>query len=542
MFRLLFGVAMLRFALIAAACCLSTVCAGSYKWVWKSALTVTAFDGVKLRADAFVPVPNAPNETFPVIIFPNSWGCPQIEYIVRALDLAGHGYVALEYETRGWYTSGGEIDTAGPRDRKDGSTMIDFVVANAAAWQADTSKIAFAGISYGAGISLMMAGYDARVSTAVVLSGWNNITDMLYGNETPNTHEMHSLLDTARAKGHIAPQLVEMADDLNAHRNMSFIDAFANARSPQAFLSEINTRRVPVFMSGNYMDRLFRPQYMMHFYTLLQGPKFMLLNQGVHAEPEGVGIFVHDNYIWSHVYKWLGQWLKGQNTGIMSEPPMQFQLGASMLSSTYVPYAQFPDPNVTTMMWYLSARSSAAFGGMLPQPPTPNASDTVSFAVDVPLTSGHGSDAAQSIGIPYTVHLGDANTTTSIVYQSAALTAQLRVCGIPRVDVAFTVNRDSWQFFTYLYAVPNDGSNVGTLLSRSFYTHYKNGPSNTNGGRFNISGVEMHPICRDIPAGYKLALGIALYEPTFTPACRDAELAMQFHYGSAELALPIVSW
>ncbi len=121
-------------------------------------INITAFDGVNLTANIFVPT--SLDGLAPAIIFINSWGLNEYEYLQQAHDLAKKGYIVLSYTTRGFGESGGEINTAGPKDISDYSTVIDYLLAN---YPVNPQAIGTAGISYGSGISLLGAAQDSRV-------------------------------------------------------------------------------------------------------------------------------------------------------------------------------------------------------------------------------------------------------------------------------------------------------------------------------------------------------------------------------------------
>ena len=90
--------------------------------------------------------------------------------------------MVLSYSTRGFGTSGGLIDTAGPLDMADLSNVIDYLIAN---FDVDPNAIGTAGISYGSGISLLGAAHDPRIRAVVAMSTWGSLTEALYGQETP---------------------------------------------------------------------------------------------------------------------------------------------------------------------------------------------------------------------------------------------------------------------------------------------------------------------------------------------------------------------
>ena len=74
-------------------------------------------DNVKLAANIFIP--SGLSTPAPAIIFINSWGLNEYEYLQQAAELAEKGYVVLSYTTRGFGESGGIVDTAGPKDIND---------------------------------------------------------------------------------------------------------------------------------------------------------------------------------------------------------------------------------------------------------------------------------------------------------------------------------------------------------------------------------------------------------------------------------------
>ncbi|NED80234.1 alpha/beta fold hydrolase, partial [Streptomyces sp. SID11233] len=112
---------------------------------------------------------------------PTSWSMPQIEYLAQAQKLAETGYVVVTYNSRGFLQSGGEIEVGGPKDVADASAVIDWALANT---PADAGRIGMAGVSYGAGISLLAAGHDPRIKAVAALSGWGDLIDSIYSGRT----------------------------------------------------------------------------------------------------------------------------------------------------------------------------------------------------------------------------------------------------------------------------------------------------------------------------------------------------------------------
>ncbi len=113
--------------------------------------------GTVLKANVITPAGADGTRRYPLLVLPTSWGLPQVEYLAQAQKLANSGYVVVSYNVRGFWQSGGEIEVAGPPDTADASKVIDWALANT---PADAQKVGMAGLSYGAGISLLAAAHD----------------------------------------------------------------------------------------------------------------------------------------------------------------------------------------------------------------------------------------------------------------------------------------------------------------------------------------------------------------------------------------------
>ena len=161
-------------------------------------MNVTSFDGVDLQVRVAVPQDVA-SASFPAIVMANSWAVPNIEYVGAQERWGAAGYVVLEYEARGWYSSGGVVGLGSQADLKDMSCMLDLLEKNADAWHVDTSRFGSAGISYGAGLAVLGAAHDARLKTAVSMSGWGNLTTAFFHGDAPHRVWAKLLIDSGKA-------------------------------------------------------------------------------------------------------------------------------------------------------------------------------------------------------------------------------------------------------------------------------------------------------------------------------------------------------
>ena len=513
------------------------ICAAPYEVKFIADQRITTKDNITLVADGYVPITTNSSQTFPILIFPNSWALPQFEYILKCLQLAERGYITLEYETRGWYRSGGEIDVAGLLDQADIGSVIDYAFSKAAEWQLDTTKVGMVGISYGAGLSLFGAATDNRVSAVASLSGWANISNALYENDTPNAVWGTLLVASAHLLGHVNASLDIMFQDLINHRNMTVVQSYSESRSPLLYLEHINKRNIPVFLSNNFLDRLFKPQDMLSFYEKLTTPKMILLNQGSHAEAEATGLVDLTNYVWHNTIEWMDYFLMGINNGIVQNPPVQFQ---ELGSETRIFYPTWPDKEkVTPVTFYLNNRGANEYGGLSYNPTSrkrvQDVFDTMTYSSSTGMGDGIPiiSDYLDEF-IPITANLPTISRTSAIVYLSQPTNESLLLCGTPSFQVSIFPNSPSWQLYAYLYDVDIFG--IGTLMTDAFYTNYGTSiPSQEV-----YVAADMHSLCQRVGSGRRLAIGFDLYNGLYTQSNSNSSLQVTMFYGEDTfLTLPI---
>ena len=236
--------------------------------------------GVVLKANVIAP---AAAGRHPAVVFPASWGLNDLEYLAQAKALAGRGYVVVSYTPRGWWASGGEIDTAGPKDMADLSKVIDWTLANTAA---DPARIGAAGISYGAGISLLGAAFDKRIRAVVMISGWTDLVASLYGDHTRHQQSAGLLQLAADLLGNPGPDLTRQARRLRRQpqrRRRSWPGPAPAPRQPTSTPSTPTGR--PCCIANAWGDSFFPPNQLVDFYGRLTGPKRLELRPATTRSP-----------------------------------------------------------------------------------------------------------------------------------------------------------------------------------------------------------------------------------------------------------------
>mmetsp|Transcript_86109 Transcript_86109/g.180104 ORF Transcript_86109/g.180104 Transcript_86109/m.180104 type:complete len:545 (+) Transcript_86109:186-1820(+) len=498
----------------------------------KHHVTITSWDGTLLSADVHIPKPKSANEVFPVVIFANSWACPEFEYIVESIKLAASGYLVVEYETRGWSPSGGMIEAAGHQDQLDTSSVINYTFAQAD-WHPNVDKLALAGISYGAGLALMGAAHDSRVTTAVAMSGWANLLKALYHNKSPNLVWGNVLVMSGKLIGKLDPDIIAVWKQVLIGNESAFTEWALN-RSVVKYKSAFQERQVPLFLSSNLEDRLFEGEDVMDFFEQHPGPKKLLLNQGIHATAEIGGLLdLPGNYIWKEVKLWLDRWLKG------AQPPPEDPLVDVQLRSNKKireRFVEWPSKRIAPLTYSLSARARHGHGSLIQpaSPPDVEASDTISFSKNSGFNAGLpivGEVLQVFIDTRITTPLLLTNQKHAIWYYTS-LARRTRICGIPEVTLDFTPSSSSWQVVVYLWSV--DFLKVGTLVSHGAVSCW-----NCTAGQRVQRNIQLRALVEDVEGG--LALGFDMFSELYQPPNQDRDSTLTFHYSdSFTLTIPEV--
>jgi dienelactone hydrolase len=466
------------------------------------AVDITAADGVVLKANVIEPTTSGPH---PAIVFVASWGLNDAEYLAQADRLARGGYTVLSYTTRGFWGSGGEIDTAGPKDIADVSSVLDWLTAHSSA---DPGRIGLAGISYGAGISLIAAGFDPRIRAVVAMSCWTDLGDALYANQTRHPQAVFLLAALATLTGQPSAELGQTISDYFANRNQAAIQAWARVRSAGTYLSGINAHQPAILIANSYGDSLFGPNPLVDFFTGLTGPKRLELAAGDHAVVEASGLAGLDNHVWTSTRRWFDQYLSHVDTGIATEPPVVLRVRESGAVEGYADWAAASAPvtryGMGDVPWYTGTGplASPAPAGTWTHPVWTGLDTTADAGVAI---LSNGFEALT--GIPPTDWLPSVSRINGAVWESGALPAGTAIRGIPRMHLSLSSAPATGTLVGYLY--DEDAGGTGRLVATAPVTW--TAPVASVDATFPVTAY-------DVPAGHRLALVLDTKDPLFLDA------------------------
>jgi predicted acyl esterase len=447
----------------------------------------------------------------------------------------------VAYTARGFWNSEGTIGVAGSLDVADVTGVLDWTLAQT---PADPARIGAAGISYGAGISLLALGAEPRLKTAVALSGWATLIDQMYRNQVPNPTWLNILQVSGQLTGRLDPLVAEynaaIQNPDTPPSKIAEISAWGWPRSPASAVPAINARAAPVFIGKNWQDDMFSPNSSLAMFSQLTGPKKLMLQPGIHASAEIPGaLFDVDNVIWDQAHRWFDRWLKGKPNGIENEPKVslqpKFQGYREALSTWPAPELRNLDYQITprgAVRWELSCLCWRGITGELKTGTrSTNGRDSIGNALDTTATTGPIpvlSPLAESVGLPVTNHMATVLPAFGVRYEGPWLSQTLKLRGAPTLKLKAVPSQQRGMLVAYLYDV--DIAGFGTLI-----THGARAVHAATPGQSQDFSFDMVATGYDVPAGHRLVLVFDTQDHLYGPPVRPGErfdMALDFSSGT----------
>ncbi|MEU3912112.1 alpha/beta fold hydrolase [Streptomyces sp. NPDC029721] len=446
--------------------------------------------GITLKGNVFTPSGAEPGRRYPLIVLPTSWGMPQVEYLAQARQLADSGYTVVSYTSRGFWLSGGRIETAGPADIADVSAVIDWALATT---PADPARVGLGGVSYGAGISLLASAHDPRVKAVVALSGWADLIESIYSGRTQHLQAAGLLGAAGYLTGRPGPELQQILGDFLGSRleNEPAMIEWGRKRSASEQVDRINANGAAIMLGNAWGDTVFPPNQYAEFFEKLTGPKRLEFRPGDHATAEATGLLGLPNDTWTNAHRWFDRYLKGERNGVDTEAPVQIK---SRSTGGYEGYADWKSVGS-------GGRERLALDG----------SQHVWANVDSGADGGIvllSSVLDQFAKAPPAVSVPLLPRAFAAVWQSPRYDRERRVRGTVRLHTTVTPTKGDGTFVAYLYDVGPLG--IGKLVSNAPYTFH----GKTPGQSFGVD-LDLFSTAYDVPEGHRLALVVDTVDPLY---------------------------
>ncbi|MER5206288.1 alpha/beta fold hydrolase [Streptomyces sp. NPDC002825] len=495
------------------------------------------------------------DEPRPVVIVPAGWtplGWTIFAYAY--LQLALRGYHVLAYTPRGigltfpligggyhdaFFTSGGTVDVAGPKDRLDGSTVIDY-----AQQHLSPSKIAFLGESYGSGISQLVAAHDPddRVDAVVAFSTWGNLATSLYDNGTRHLAAVEALVNFTGGpeERKFDADTREILADFRAGRNLDRVVAWGTERAPSAYTEETNDRDIPTFFSNTWHETLFPVNQVGEHFERLTVPKHLNLWIGDHAAPEGAGLSIPwsgPNLPVEEAFAWLDHHVLGASDGVPEWPAVNSQImftyrtetdpetGQNVITEPAVrePASSWTEVTTSTEDWFLtSVGSDSRDGGLAQEAETGWKREftagelTDATAVDAIIATGQ----AEWKGNPKTYATDKFDRQHLAVWTTAPLDATAtgaarRVRGVPELTLSIRSSVASATLVACLFDVSAD--NTARII-----THEPLTLTDLTPGEDHTATWRLQAAAYDVAPGHRLMLVVGSKDQLYSDALTDA--------------------
>ncbi|MEV6276331.1 CocE/NonD family hydrolase [Nocardia sp. NPDC051832] len=446
--------------------------------------------GVLLDGIAAWPLAQGPHPliVLPAGLDPAGWKM----YSGAIIRLLIRGYAVIAYTERGLPGSEGELTVAGPEDVYDGSHVIDWALAHSQL-NADPDRIGMAGISYGSGISQLVAQADVRVKAVVALSTWADLGAALYDNGTRHTAAAEAL---AAISDRPSGELLKVLDDFRADTNIEQVLDYAHRRSP-AHLPEL--RAVPTFFTSFWHETIFPQNQLLTFFDRYPGPKRLDLAVGDHGAVEIPGLLLGVyTRTTEAAYAWFDRYLRGIDNGIDRDGAVHTEsmhtfgtAAATDLESWMRPARRYylTAPNGQSPDGALSLEAPADFGQSF------QAGGQQVQAVTTLVMDGF----RERLLVPHRQQLAEVDRSAGAVWSTHSFAQPQHLAGIPEVALTLATSADSATVIAYLFDL-NPFTGAMRIITHAAAT-VQNESGQPSELRIQLQATDYH-----IPIGHKLVL------------------------------------
>ncbi|WP_204152155.1 CocE/NonD family hydrolase [Leptolyngbya sp. CCY15150] len=498
----------------------------------KQTLSMHTRDGVRLDADVYYP---ALEGDYPVLLMRQPYGRAIASTVVYAHPAwyAAHGYIVVIQDVRGRGSSEGEFRLFA-QEIDDGFDTVAW----AASLPGSTGQVGMYGFSYQGMTQLYaaMAQPPALVTLCPSMIGYDLYADWAYeggafclqGNlgwaiqlaaETARRTGQAEAYRSLYQAGHALP----LTDPVNGQSDLlrqwgpdshyhdwlhhGTPDDYWRSLSPQGFPSVMD---LPMLHIGGWHDSYLRGS--LRFYHLMAAGS-------IHTQHLWVGPWGHlpwGQQVGSVNYgpeaaspidrvqlRWFDQFLKGESTGLLDEPPVQwFEMGSNQWRSlSQVPSTAVPYTLVSHGLATIDPQDGQLVQGMVVQDAVGETATPDQLVHDpwrpVPTVGGHAAFPAGS---------GDRTAvdcrTDVATYTTAPLSHDLHLAGALRAVIYCTADAPSFD----LCAVVSQVDAAGRVMSMS--QGYQRTDDIPPGQRHAVE-VTLQPTCICIPAGHALRLSLS---------------------------------
>jgi predicted acyl esterase len=485
--------------------------------------------GIMLDAGVLAPIGAGP---FPVVILPGpladgGW----MSYPGALINLALRGYIAVAYTERGLGSSNGKGDVAGPRDVADGKGVIDWVLQNYP--QADPTRIGCMGTSYGAGMSLLIAAHDPRVTAVAALSAWSDLGGALLENGTPHVQAAGALANVF--KGNLADDAKAILADFLEGKVTSAFHEFSRPRSPANYLRQLEQHRTAILLSTFWHETIFSVPDNIAFFNNLKNPKRLLAQVGDHSGDEIMGFAGLPSRATRTAYEWMDQFVKNRGQDAQVDPAV---IAETMFVSVLNPATEATSWDALAqpaVKYFLTAPTSGR-DGVLALAQGPGGAQEFTAGVDTAAKIAEKlifTGLAERLGAPASYTTASISRENALVWSTTAFATAQKIVGTMALRLSVTPAAAKSLIVAHLFDL-NPGTGVARIITSAPYTLGHAGAAQT-------IDVTLHPADYRVEAGHQLQLVIDSIDPLFFDSYnqRPSKVTISTANGASFLNLPI---
>ncbi|MQY27458.1 alpha/beta fold hydrolase [Nocardia aurantia] len=489
------------------------------------AVLIPGAEGVLLDAMAAWPLVAGPHPVvvLPAGLDPAGWKM----YSGALIRLLLRGYAVVAYTERGLPGSEGELTVAGPEDVADARCVIDWALAHPEL-DADPERIGMVGLSYGSGISQLVAQVDDRVKAVVALSTWADLAESLLYDDTRHILAARTL---ASISEHPSAELTAVLADFEANTNLPAVRAYARPRSPAAV--PVGQRRpVPTFFTSYWHETIFPQNQLLDYFSEFPGPKRLDLAVGDHGAVEIPGMILGVYTRTSEAaYDWLDRFVRGIDNGIDRDGVVHTETMYSFTMATAPDLASWAQPSRT---YHLAAPAGGSVDGTLVlQPPGElrqaiRAGDPHVQAAQQLVFDGF----LERLLMPVRQKFAEVDRATAAVWATPnPFLKPQHIAGFPEFHVTVTPSTDVATVVAYLFDLNPLTGNL-RIVTHAATTVHNSGP-----GQPATIALRLQATDYRIPLGHKLVAILATEDPLYaTETAPDSTVTLQ---GPGRLEIPI---
>lgn len=491
------------------------------------AVQIPGEGGVLLDAFAACPLTGGPHPliVLPAGLDPSGWKM----YGGAIIRLLMRRYAVVAYTERGLPGSQGELTVAGPEDVADGRKVIDWALGSTGL-DADPERIGMMGISYGSGISQLVANSDPRVKAVVALSTWADLGRALYDNRTRHILAAEAL---AAISDRPSADLRRVLEDFRQNTNIDEVLNWAEQRSPAHM--EPGARAVPTFFTSYWHETIFPQNQLLDYFDRYPGSKRLDLAVGDHGAVEipGVTLGVYTRTT-EAAYDWLDHHLRGVDNGIDRDGVVHTETMDTFVMKSA---ADLKSWSKSMLRYYLSAPSGGSTdGALIPAPASAYSQRIRVGSEEVQAASSLVFDGfLERLLMPKRQLLDDVDRGAAAVWTTEALPRPQRIAGVPEVQVTVTPSEKTVTVVAYLLDL-----NPFTGKMRVI-THAAVTAQNAEAGQPCAVNVRLQAADYWIRAGHKLTMIIDTKDHLYGDETIAGTVMLSDERGPAYLDIPMSS-